>query len=113
MVALAKRGRGGRPCGVHARRDRRRPVYRFTRKATLPDGAEREIGFALAYTDFSPAPDATFFACQHLAKDVLFQPAYVDHPNGARGVSAVVAVAEDPAEFLPIVSGATGQTYVR
>ena len=89
------------------------PVYRFTRNATLPGGEEREIGVALAYTDFSPASDATFFACQHLAKDVLFQPAYLDHPNGARGVSSVVAVAETPAEFLPIVRGATGQIYVR
>ena len=89
------------------------PVYRFTRNATLPGGEEREIGVALAYTDFSPASDATFFACQHLAKDVLFQPAYLDHPNGATGVSSVVAVAETPAEFLPIVRGATGQIYVR
>ena len=96
MVALAKRGCGGRPCGVYARGDRRRPVYRFSRNATLPDGEEREIGVALAYTDFSPAAGRTFFACQHLAKDVLFQPAYLDHPNGATGVSSCGGGGGDP-----------------
>ena len=69
-------------------------VYRFSRKATLADGSEREIGVALAYAEFPAAPDASFFACQHLAKDVLFQPQYLEHPNGVTGISAVVAVAE-------------------
>ena len=58
-------------------------MFRFSRQARLPDGSEREIGFALAFADFPAAPDATFFACQHLAEDVLFQPSYVEHPNGA------------------------------
>ncbi len=83
------------------------PVYRFTRNATLADGAEREIGVALAYTDFPAAPDAAFFACQHLAKEVLFQPGYLEHPNGAIGVSGVVAVAEDPGAFREFLAGAT------
>jgi hypothetical protein len=84
-------------------------VYRFSRNATLADGEEREIGVALAYADFPAAPDATFFACQHLAKDVLFQPNYLEHPNGAVGVSAIVAVAEKPQDFAPFVAKATGQ----
>jgi hypothetical protein len=80
-------------------------VYRFVRTATLADGSEREIGVALAYADFPRAPDASIFACQHLAKDVLFQPHYLEHPNGALGVTRVVAVAEQPDQFRPLLDG--------
>jgi len=85
------------------------PIYRFTRTATLPEGEARDIGVALAYTEFSSAPDAAFFACQHLAKDVLFQPEYLAHPNGATRLLEVVAVAEKPESFRGFLSGATGR----
>lgn len=82
------------------------PVYRFVRNAILPDGSAQEIGVALAYVDHPGAPDATFFACQHLASEVLYQPAYLEHPNGALGVACVAAVAEDPAEFRDLLAAA-------
>jgi hypothetical protein len=88
-------------------------IFRFSRMAKLPDGSEREIGFALVYADFPAAADAAFFACQHLAKDVLFQPHYLEHPNGAVGISAVIAVAENPADFQILLTGATGQRELK
>jgi Glyoxalase-like domain len=89
------------------------PVFRFARTAKLPDGTEREIGFALASVEFPAAGDAGFFTSQHLAEGVLFQPAFVEHPNGALGVSAVSAVAENPADFHILLEGATGQRELR
>lgn len=89
------------------------PVFRFSRIATLPEGTEREVGFALANAAFPAAPDASFFACQHLAKDVLFQPGYLEHPNGAEGISALAAVAENPADFHILLEGVTGQRELR
>lgn len=83
-------------------------TYHFVRDATLPDGEEREIGVALAYADFPAAPDAAFFACQHLAKEILFQPEYLEHPNGVLGVSTIVAVTERPRDFAPFLATATG-----
>ena len=83
-------------------------VFRFTRKATLPDGAEREVGFAVADAESPATPDATFFACQHLDPSVLFQPAYVEHPNGATGIARAAAVAENPAEFQHFLAAAVG-----
>jgi hypothetical protein len=85
------------------------PVFRFTRMATLPDGSQQEIGFALAYAENPSAPDATFFACQHLAPGALFQPAYLEHPNGAAGIVAVVAVAPNPGELRDFLSAAIGE----
>jgi hypothetical protein len=81
--------------------------FRFSRQARLTDGAEREVGFAVAFADFPTAPDAAFFVCQHLAEDILYQPSYMEHPNGAIGVSAVVAVAENPIEFQAMLRTAT------
>jgi hypothetical protein len=88
------------------------PVFRFSRQARLPDGSEPEIGFALAFADFPTAPDATFFVCQHLAEDVLYQPSYVEHSNGAIGISAVVAVAEDPTDFQPVLKVVTDNSEI-
>jgi glyoxalase-like protein len=83
-------------------------VHRFTRKATLPDGAEREVGFALADAESAAAPDATFFASQHLDPSVLFQPAYIEHPNGATGIAKAAAVAENPGDFQDFLTAAIG-----
>ena len=88
-------------------------VYRFSRMAKQPDGTQKEVGFAIAEVEFPAASDAGFFVTQHLAKDVLFQPAYIEHPNGAVGVAAVAAVAENPADFHILLTGATGQRELR
>jgi hypothetical protein len=88
-------------------------VLSFERVATLPDGSERELGFALAFADEPSAPDAAFFACRHLAPEALFQPEYLEHPNGARGVASVVAVAENPADFHILLTAVTGQRELR
>lgn len=88
------------------------PVHRFSRMARLPDGTEREVGFVVAFADFPAAPDAAFFVCQHLAQDVLYQPAYLEHPNGALGIGTVVAVAEKPADFQTMLTIATGQQEI-
>jgi Glyoxalase-like domain len=89
------------------------PVYRLQRMARLPDGSEREIGVAVANAEFPSAPDASFFACQHFSKDTLFQPPYLEHANGALGISAVAAVAENPADFHILLTAATGQRELR
>ena len=88
------------------------PSFRFSRAATSADGAKAEIGVVLAYTQHDAAPEAAFFSCQHLAPDALFQPGFLDHANGAAGIAAVAAVADDPAAFRAVLTEATGQRHV-
>jgi len=95
LAAFAEAGAGGPP------------PFRFSRQARLPDGNEREAGFTLAFANFPTAPDAAFFVCQHLTEDVLYQPSYVEHPNGALGINAVIAVAENPVDFRAMLKVAT------
>lgn len=83
-------------------------VFRFSRPASLPDGSEAEMGVLLAYLDDKNAPDAAFFTCQHLAPDVLFQPTFLDHANGAEGVASVAVVAEQPTQFHRLLATALG-----
>jgi hypothetical protein len=83
-------------------------AFRFTRLAKLPDGTESEVGFVLAFASQSSAPDATFFVCQHLSADTIFQPSYLEHPNGAAGISGVSLVAENPEEFRTTLATAIG-----
>lgn len=88
-------------------------LLEFKRMATLPDGSDAEIGVKLAYVEQAETPNATFFACQHLSPDALFQADYLRHPNGAQGISAVAAVAENPADFHILLSAATGRRELR
>jgi hypothetical protein len=89
------------------------PKFHFARTATLPDGSEGEVGFDLIYADSPASGDATIFLCRHLAPDVLFQPAYVEHANCATGIAAVTAVAENPADFHILLSAMTGERELR
>jgi len=84
------------------------PLFRFSRTATLDGGSEQEIGFVLAYANSGDAPDATIFACQHLAPDVLFQPQYLEHANSAAGIAAAVAVSEKPDDFRSLLEVSGG-----
>jgi hypothetical protein len=88
------------------------PLFRFTRMATLPDGSEHEIGVVLAYAGSSDAPDATIFACEPIAAERLWDPAYTAHPNSAAGVTGVTAIAENPADFADFLSATTGQDRI-
>ena len=88
-------------------------TFRFTRVAKLPDGAESEVGFVLAFAEQQSAPDATFFVCQHLSADIIFQPSYLEHPNGALGISAVSLVAESPSDFRTMLASAIGESELR
>jgi hypothetical protein len=89
------------------------PTFRFVRMATMPDGGKREVGFAIAALAGASAPDSTFFLCHHLARDVLFQSDYLQHPNGAIGVVGVAAVAENPADFHIALSAAAAERELR
>jgi hypothetical protein len=76
----------------------------FRRKATRVDGTEREIGVTLSFAESPEAADAGFFACQHVDPEALFDPSMTVHANGAKGVTAAIAVADSPADFSRLVA---------
>ncbi len=84
------------------------PIHAFERAARAPDGSETTIGVRIATAVDHRAPDALFFACQHLSPSVLWRADTIRHDNGAVGVSGVYLSEPNPADFqyyLETVSG--------
>ncbi|HVO15566.1 MAG TPA: VOC family protein [Alphaproteobacteria bacterium] len=58
-------------------------------------------------------PGMMGFACQHFTPEVVWLPGTLDHPNGARTIVGVAAVAERPAELAEIYGRALGKARVK
>lgn len=68
------------------------PVYEpfaFSRIASLPDGSETRVGFALAFTSSRAAPWLGHFACQHFRPEYYEQAQFLGHRNAAQSVRDV------------------------
>lgn len=46
-------------------------------------------------------PGVGSFLCQHLTPEILRQPGWTDHPNGAGAVASVTAIVADPIDLMP------------
>lgn len=44
-------------------------------------------------------PVVGFFVCEHQTPQFVYRPEWAKHPNGARGISGVTVIAEDPAKW--------------
>ncbi|HUH83950.1 MAG TPA: VOC family protein [Stellaceae bacterium] len=70
----------------------------FSRDARLPDGGTMRVAFSLAVATDAALPGLAFFTCRHhQSRDLLWQPDYQRHANGARRIVEVVLSAADPA----------------
>lgn len=87
-------------------------VIDFSRPVDLPDGPS-EAAFRVVLLPRAETPGATIFVCQHLTREVVWRPDCLDHPNGAKGVRAVTAVHERPADVAPAYARIFGDAAVR
>jgi len=71
------------------------PIH-LERDWDLPGGEVITPRFAVLIPDIGQSP---FFwnVCQHKTPQHYVRPDFVDHPNGATGLKAIIAVADDPA----------------
>ena len=76
--------------------------FEFERDTTLPDGATARVGFSLAFVTDARTPEAAYFVCQQLAPEHFWRAEFQAHPNGARQISEVVMVAEEPASIADL-----------
>ncbi len=67
----------------------------LSRYLELP-GGDVEPAFKLVFPGEGVMPDLSAFICQHLTPDMIRQPEWLDHPNGAQGLYSVTVVAADP-----------------
>ena len=66
-------------------------------------GRRLEPATELRFENVMLAPEAThgaaLFACAALTPELMRQPAWLRHPNGARGIASVTVAVEDPGAF--------------
>ncbi|MEM7169337.1 MAG: VOC family protein [Pseudomonadota bacterium] len=59
-------------------------------------GGEALPAFSLLYPSPGTTPGLSAFVCQHLTRDLVWQPHWTKHLNGAVGLHELVTVVDDP-----------------
>ncbi len=72
------------------------PVQDLGRILELPD-REAMPRFRLVHLPWGATPGFKGFVCQHLDRDVVWQPGFMVHPNGALAVASYTLVSDDVA----------------
>lgn len=73
-----------------------KPVKPLTRDFELPSGTV-PVSFELCFLPRDETPGLMHVVvCEHLTPERLRQPEWLKHPNGTRGVAALIAIAEQP-----------------
>jgi hypothetical protein len=83
----------------------------FARPVDLPT-IEGEASFTIAVIPEQYTPGTNMFLCQHHTRDLVWYPGSWDHANGAVGLAAVTAVADDPAAFGAAYAKVFGESRV-
>ncbi len=73
----------------------------FSRAAAQPGGGEATVSFSIVFALPPEAADAPHFVCQQHTPEYFWHGEYQAHPNGARGITEVVLVADRPADLTP------------
>lgn len=82
--------------GLTARGIAAEPPKQLKRLLELPSG-DVTPEFALVHVDREDAAGLRAFVCTHLTRDMVWQPAWMRHANGAEAIDAVRISAADPA----------------
>jgi catechol 2,3-dioxygenase-like lactoylglutathione lyase family enzyme len=57
--------------------------------------------FKLVHLPLDATPGVPSFICQHLTPDLMRQPPWLKHPNGAIGLKSITTVVDDPPALAP------------
>jgi catechol 2,3-dioxygenase-like lactoylglutathione lyase family enzyme len=83
-------------------------LFDFSREGKKPDGSPVKVAFSLAFARDPSSPNLGFFVCQQHHPENFWNPAFQRHANGARGIPAVVMVADNPTDHHIFLKGFTG-----
>lgn len=70
-------------------------VQSLKRALELPEGTVMPA-FSLLHLPEKDTPQTSIFLCQHLTPELMRQPSWLLHPNGAEHLSGVIVVVDDP-----------------
>lgn len=78
-------------------------ILEFSRGVTMPDGAETEASFRLAFASDERAPDFFMFSVERLNPLPADRSVLERHANMVIGLSEIVLSAPEPADFAPFL----------
>lgn len=70
---------------------------------------DTELRFKNVMLEAEATADVPMFACAHLTPELMRQPGWTEHPNGAVGINAITVVANEPASFVEPMSKIFGE----
>jgi catechol 2,3-dioxygenase-like lactoylglutathione lyase family enzyme len=108
MLALATQNASADQRVFHASAIGEFETFHFERRTRKPDGADGQVAFTLAFASSPLMPAIGFFTCQHHHPENFWIETMQRHENGATHVSALVLVAENPADHAEFLSHLTG-----
>ncbi|MFX0547231.1 VOC family protein [Roseovarius sp. S1116L3] len=79
----------------------------FGRDVTLPDGRAGRTRTTLALMPDRKWPRMSFFLCQQHRPDLIYVPAWQDHPNSVCGYAGVTVLAR-PGDIAPLAAKLSG-----
>jgi hypothetical protein len=84
-------------------------IGRFQRNVDTPDG-ERTMHARTLHFPQGSNPEGLIQIAQHLTPELVLQPRYMQHPNGAQMITEVIVCVADPAEFATKYKRYSGRT---
>lgn len=109
LVALHSKDARADAEAVVARGLRNRGYIDFRRKMKLPDGTPDEAVVSLALLIDDELPEASNFICHQHRPELIWVPAWQQHDNSARAITAVTYLAESPETLAPRLAGLYGE----
>ena len=73
-----------------------------------PDGSSQLARFEIVDFPRDLVSEGHFFAIRHLTRDLLWKPALLAHPNGARSLESLTIAVADPADFRKRLASCLG-----
>ena len=83
-------------------------VFEFAREGKKPDGTPVKLAFSLAFASDAASSNVRFALCQHHFPQNFWDPAFQNHPNGAKAVAGAVMVADSPTDHHIFLKAFTG-----
>lgn len=87
-------------------------IVDFRRIAHRPDGSEEEAVVSLVMLINSPQPAISHFFCHQHKPHLVWVDEWMQHPNGANGITAVSYIAEQPQQLQARFTGIYGEEAV-
>ncbi len=87
--------------------------FSFERVATFKDGSTGQVAFDLTFLTSDLMPGLAFFTCRNRFPETFWNADFQSHANGAKQISKVILVADDPSDHHEFLGGFTGQREMR